>query len=34
MKSVLLLIAGSLATWATAENKPDLTDSLKISRDL
>ena len=34
MKSVLLFIAGSLATWATAENQPDPVDSLKISRDL
>ncbi|MCD8270853.1 MAG: TonB-dependent receptor [Parabacteroides sp.] len=34
MKSVLLLFAGSLATFASAENLPEPVDSLKISRDL
>ena len=34
MKSVLIICAGSLATFAAAGNRPDPVDSLKISRDL
>ncbi len=34
MKSVFLLIAAGLATWATAENKPETRDSLQTMRDM
>ena len=34
MKSVLIICAGSLATFAAAGNRPDPVDSLNISRDL
>ncbi len=34
MKSVLIICAGSLASFAVAGNRPEPVDSLKISRDV
>lgn len=34
MKSVLIIFAGSLASFAVAGNESDPVDSLKISRDV